>query len=120
MQKIQADGIQRKVYKWIKQWLTNRYQRVCQYVVASQRKNVSNGVVQGSVICPTLFLIYINDMDMDNEISNGLLKFADETKLFGSSKKLPKMPPLTALGRSLVARRFAYRTKIGCLQMKER
>ena len=34
---------------------------------------------QGSVLCPILFIIYINDLD-DNILSN-ISKFADDTKL---------------------------------------
>ena len=43
-----------------------------------------NGVPQGSVLGPILFLIYINDLDDD--ITSKVLKFEDDTKVFRKIK----------------------------------
>ena len=43
--------------------------------------DVLNGVPQGSVPGPVLFVIYINDID--SYVSSIILKFADDTKIVG-------------------------------------
>ena len=81
MSKVRALGITGKIHRWIENWLNNRKQRVVLNGIASEWTDVKSGVPQGSVLGPLLFLIFINDIDQD--VENKILKFADDTKLFG-------------------------------------
>ena len=79
IKKLEAHGIAGNVSRWIKNWLTDRRQRVNINGKTSNWANVLSGVPQGSVLGPLLFLIYINDID-DGIISK-IWKFADDTKI---------------------------------------
>lgn len=82
--KLRASGISGKLFLWFESFLTKRMQVVLVDRIVSNAKPVLSGVIQGSVLGPLLFLIYI--MDIDNCIvspSNSLL-FTDDMKLFCS------------------------------------
>ena len=78
--KLKAHGNGNDVINWIEKRLTHSRQRVIVDGEISNWKSVLSGVPQGSVLCPILFLIYINDLE-DN-ISSKVLKLADDTKVF--------------------------------------
>ena len=78
MVKLKAHGTGNDVINWIEKWLTHRRQRVTVDGEISNWKSVLNGVPQGSVLGPILFLIYVNYLEDD--ISSKILKFADDTK----------------------------------------
>lgn len=61
-------------------FLTGRLQRVVSGEIVSNWTEVENGVPQGSVLGPTLFLIYVNDL-LEGISSQGEL-YADDCKLF--------------------------------------
>ena len=78
--KLKAHVIGDSITDWIEQWLTDRRQRVVVDGEVSNWKSVLSGVLQGSVLGPIVFLIYINDLE--DSITSNVLKFADDTKLF--------------------------------------
>ena len=79
IKKLEAHGISGNVSRWIKNWLTDRRQRVNINGKISNWADVLSGVPQGSVLGPLLFLIYINDID--DGIMSKIWKFADDTKI---------------------------------------
>ena len=82
--KLKAHGIGNDIVKWIGNWLNDRRQRVVINGEYSRWAPVVSGVPQGSVLGPTLFLLYINDLEDD--IDSKLLKFADDTNIFRKMK----------------------------------
>ena len=82
LSKLSHAGISGKLLTWLRLFLTNRYQRVQLRNGCSSWIKVKSGVPQGSILGPTLFLIYINDLPMN--IESNIKLFADDTKLYSS------------------------------------
>ena len=77
MKKVKQFGIEGKIYTWLENFLTNRYQQVIVDGILSSKERVISGVPQGTVLGPLLFLIYINDLEP--ELKNSILRiFADD------------------------------------------
>ena len=86
MKNLWGYGIRGKIYKWVKEFLTNRSQKVVVDGQSSSTKPVTSGVPQGSVLGPILFVIYINDLP---EVIQCFIKlFADDSKLYRRVSKM--------------------------------
>lgn len=78
--KLYSYGIRGQVLNWIVNFLQDRKQQVRIGAATSNWADVLSGIPQGSVLGPTLFLIYINDLP---EVVHNIAKlFADDTKLY--------------------------------------
>ncbi len=82
MFKFKQFGINGTVHNRIKNWLSNRKQRVVINGTASDWAPVTSRDPQGSVFGPVLFLIYISDIDVG--LNNFISKFANNMKISSS------------------------------------
>ena len=86
IKRLQMHGISGSVIRWIRDFLTDRLQKVRIGNSLSDLLPVSSGIIQGSVLGPTLFNVFINDIDASLKYCS-ILKYADDLRIFLSSPK---------------------------------
>ena len=79
LHKLKSYGISGRIFGLISSFLSNRWLRVVVDGKSSQEYPVNVGVPQGSILGPTLFLLYINDLPDD--IICSIAIYADDTTL---------------------------------------
>jgi len=83
LKKLSLYGVRGIVLKWFSSYLSNRKQYTVLQNYESTLESVTCGVLQGSVLGPLLFLIYVNDIQY--VVTNAKIKlFADGTSSIGS------------------------------------
>ena len=89
LQKMECIGFKESVIKWFQSYLSNRKFFVTLTNIFSDTGLINCGALQGSILGPLLFLIYINDLPQAlNETESYL--YADDTCIFYQDKYVEK------------------------------
>ena len=83
--KLNRYGISGSLLSWFNSYLADRYQRVVLDGVYSDWLDwLHSGVPQGSILGPSLFLVYVNDLTSYINSRSSIALFADDSKLYKS------------------------------------
>jgi hypothetical protein len=93
-EKIKFYGVSGKFYNLIKSYLDGRYQKVVlshNKGIESTWEKIRQGVHQGSILGPILFLIYINDLPNVTSTGTKTLWYAHDTSIIVTSPNLENL-----------------------------
>jgi hypothetical protein len=97
-------GIKGVTHKWFASYLKDRQQKVDINGSYSSTKTFNISVIQGSILGPILFLIYINDLYSASELLK--IMFADDTACLASNANLNELVKFVNQELKRVARWF--------------
>ena len=80
LHKLKSYGISGQIFALISSFLSNRRLSVVLDGKSLQEYPVNVGVPQGSILGPTIFLLYINDLPDD--VTCNIAVYADDTTLY--------------------------------------
>ena len=100
LHKLKSYGISGQIFGLISSFLCNRKLRVVLDGKSSQECSVNAGVHQGSILGPTLFLLYINDLPDD--VICDIAIYADDTTLYSKCDRASNLWQQLELASELV------------------
>ena len=84
--KLVEAGVSRPVVRWVQEWLKNRLAWVKVDGVRSKGRRFAQGLPQGSVLSPLLFLVYVNDLVERLATEVEVSAFADDLAVWVSGR----------------------------------
>ena len=99
LHKLKSYGISGQIFGLISSFLSNRWLWVALDSESSQEYPVNAGVPQGSILGPTLFLLYINDLP--NDVICNIAIYADDTTPYSKCDQASDLWQLLKLASEL-------------------
>ena len=85
VRKLPHFGLDENLIAWVTNYLTNRVQKCTVNGHTSEEQPITCGVPQGSILGPLLFLLFINDIDV-NFVHSKVLLYADDTVIYATHR----------------------------------
>lgn len=99
-------GVRGLALDWFRSYLTGRKQCVRVCGLESNQEQIDFGVPQGSILGPTLFILYINDIHAN--IKGEIICYADDTVLIFEGSNWPEVFEKAEAGLSCVSKWLRY------------
>ena len=101
LSKLSSYGVKNNEHEWFVDYLFNRMQLAERKKIQSETFSACSGVPQGSILGPSMFLLFFNDL-VDNLNKAKVIEYVDDTVLYYSSNDFhiienPLIPELSYL-----------------------